>query len=156
MSLPINDSGLTLGIDQLFVRVLSGGESGLDDGADLVQSEMQDTIAHGDQSGATRASYRGIVIGGTRTGEAEASAGYAAAVEHLSGFTGHAGKPYRQDSGIRLNDDQRGILLTAFTDYQDELETVNAGEKAVIGPTLQANSQTLTRLAADGIKERMR
>ena len=139
----------------MLARIFEGCEDGLADGADLAQDIMQNTDAHGDQSGATRASYRAFLIGGSHTGSAESSSGYAAAVSALSGFSGHSGKPQSDDSGVVLTADERGVLLTSFTNYQVHLEQDNAGQKATIGPTLQATAQQITRMAADGAKHRL-
>jgi hypothetical protein len=144
MSFRIDDSGLLSGLVRMQQAQEAAILDGLQDGADAGQAEMQSTRAHGDQSSATRASYTAYVIGGGRTGAAEAAAGYAAAQAALSGFTGHEGKALSQDSGVVLGPNERGILYTSFTDYQEALETENAGEKAVIGPTVigQAGENT--------------
>lgn len=144
MPFRIDDSGLLAGLARLERASSAAILSGLQDGADAGQAEMQATRAHGDQSSATRASYTAYVIGGGRTGASEAAAGYAAAQAALAGFQGHAGKALSQNSGVVLGPNERGILYTSFTDYQDKLETENAAEKAVIGPTVisQANENT--------------
>lgn len=130
-------------------------EAGLDQAAPVVQAAMADTNAHGDMSGATRASYRAIPIGAGRDGSGPAAAGYAAAAAALTGYTGHAGRPLRQDSGVRLGPHERGMLLTSFTDYQDELETENAGQKAVLGPTLHQYALEITRTIAGVSREKL-
>ncbi len=152
MPIVVNDKSLVAGLDKMLARIFEGCEDGLADGADVAQDVMQNTDAHGDQSGATRQSYRAFVIGGSHTGAAESASGYAAAVAALSGFTGHSGQPQSDDSGVVLTADERGMLLTAFTNYQHHLEVVRGGQNATIGPTLQATAQQITRLAADGVK----
>ena len=126
--------------------------AGLAAGADLFQADLKATTAHGDVTSATRESYTAYVIGPHRDGSAEASAGYAAAAEKLTGAAGHTGKPLRQDSGVVLGQSQKGVILTAFTDYQDKLEIENAGEKATLGPTLQAHAETVTQLVATALR----
>ncbi|HNP73853.1 MAG TPA: hypothetical protein PKK15_22245, partial [Kouleothrix sp.] len=79
--------------------------------------------------------------------------GYAAAAQALAGYAGHGGQPLQQESGVHLADGERGMLLTSFTDYQDALETEHAGAKAVLGPTLQAEAQTITATVAGAIRE---
>jgi hypothetical protein len=140
MPFRVDDSGLLSGLVRMQQAQETAILSGLQDGADAGQSEMQSTRAHGDQSSATRASYTAYVIGGGRTGAAESAAGYAAAQAALSGFTGHEGKALSQDSGVSLQAGEYGILYTSFTDYQKALETENAAEKAVIGPTVIAQA----------------
>ncbi len=151
----IDDTSLIAGLDKMLSRIFEGCEDGLADGADLAQDIMEHTDAHGDQSGATRASYRAFVIGGKHTGSAESSSGYSAAVSALSGFTGHSGRAESQDSGVTLTADERGVLLTSYTDYQIHLEQDQAGAKATIGPTLQATTQQMTRMAADGARAKL-
>jgi hypothetical protein len=43
-----------------------------------------------------------------------------------------------------------GVILTSPTTYQQNLETDNAGQRAVLGPTLQAVADDLTRRAIEG------
>ena len=155
MPITVDDKNLIAGLDKMIARIFTGVENGLDDASTIAQDVMQHTDAHGDMSGATRASYRAFTIGGNRTGSAESASGYQAASSALSGFTGHSGKPQSTDSGVVLGADERGILLTSYTDYQDKLEQNNAGQKATIGPTLQATAQQMTRMAADGSKREL-
>lgn len=144
MPFQIDDSGLLSGLVRMRQAQETAILSGLQDGADAGQAEMQATRAHGDQSSATRSSYTAYVIGGGKNGATEAAEGYAAAQAALAGFTGHEGKALSQDSGVVLGPNEFGILYTSFTDYQKALETENAGEKAVIGPVvvMQAGENT--------------
>lgn len=142
MPLRIDDSELLAGLDRLMIAIPTRAEAGLQESADIMQDAMQDTSAHGDVTGATRASYRAFVIGGAHTGASESASGLAAA---LANNPAHA---LSQDSGVALGADQRGILLTSYTDYQEKLETENAGEKAVIGPTLQQFAPLVIQLVA--------
>lgn len=149
MPLTYDDSALYTRLDAFLKAQIAGLEDGLADAARVAEEIMQTSPAHGDQSGATHASYRAFVIGGQHDGSAEAASGYAAAEAKLTGFTGHAGRALRQDSGIRLSESERGILYTSYTDYQDKLEQ---SDKAVLGPTLQQTAQLATQLAAEGAK----
>lgn len=149
MPLTFDDSQIKAGLERFLAAQLAGIEQGLEQAASVAQSAMQTSPAHGDQSGATHASYTAYVIGGTHDGSAEAAAGYAAAAGALSGFTGHAGNPVKEDSGVTLQPDERGVILTSFTDYQDKLEQ---SEKAVLTPTLAQYHEFFTRSAADGAK----
>ncbi len=155
MPLSVDDTGLLTGLDRLLQAIDQATDDGLADGADLMQADLQATRAHGDQSGATRASYRAYPIGPGHDGSAESTSGYAAAADDLSGFTGHGGQALRQDSGVVLGADQKGIILTSFTDYQDKLETENAGDKATLGPTLQQDAEQATVMVAAASKRRL-
>ena len=153
MPLQINDKDLYDGLARLMQAHSAAIDEGLQDGADLVEADLKATRAHGDQSGATRASYRAFVIGNGKNGSAEAASGFAAAQSALSGFGGHAGRALSQASSVRLAPHERGILATAYTDYQDKLETENGGAKATLGPTVLGEAQTVTALVARALKD---
>lgn len=152
MPITIDDSGLYRGLDAMFARILTGIEGGLADAATVAEDMMQNSPAHGDQSGASHASYRAFLIGGTHDGASAAASGYAAAAAKLQGFTGHEGRALSQDSGVRLGPDERGVMLTSYTDYQDKLE---ASDKAVLGPTLQQTALLMTQFAAEGSRQEL-
>ncbi len=146
----IDDTGLLKGLDALLLHIPAQAEKGLARQASVAEAEMQGTSAHGDITGATRASYRAFVIGGSHTGASEATSGYAAAQAAIgSSIVSHGGAALSQDSGVSLSPDERGVLLTSYTDYQDALEVDNAGQKAVLGPTLQQNALAFTQAVAD-------
>ncbi len=154
--MPVNDAALYVGLDKLLDALFTGVEDGLSDEATQAEAEMYATFAHGDITGATRASYRAFVIGGTHTGASEAASGYAAAQAAISGaIVSHGGAALSQDSGISLSQDERGVLLTSYTDYQDKLETEKAAQKAVLGPTLQSHAQGFTAAAAKGSRSKL-
>jgi hypothetical protein len=154
-TITIDNSGLIAGLDRMIERIFSGVEDGLQFGAAVAEEALQTTIAHGDMSGATRSSYRAFIIGGAFTGSAESASGYSDASQALANFTGHEGKPLSQDSGVQLTPNQRGVLLTSYTDYQTALETERGGQRATLGPTLQATADQMTEFAADGTKHRL-
>ena len=149
----IDDTQLLSGLDALLTRITAGVEAGLASEAPAAQQLMQETHAHGDITGATRASYRVFVIGGPHTGSAEAASGYAAAeaaiAANAAAQRGREGHALSQDSGVSLGPDSRGLLYTSYTDYQDKLEVEG---KAVLGPTLQQTNEDATRRAAEGSK----
>lgn len=146
----IDDTNLIAGLDRLLATIAERTERGLAKQASVAQGEMQATSAHGDITGATRDSYRAFVVGGTQTGASESASGYAAAQAAIAGaIVSHGGHALSQDSGVSLTQDQRGVLLTSYTDYQDKLETENAGQKAVLAPTLQQNASLFTKAVAD-------
>lgn len=149
----INDTGLYAGLEELLRHIPAQAERGLQKQSAIAQSEMQSTTAHGDVTGATRASYRAFVIGGAHTGASEAESGLDAAIAAIANApTDHGGRPASMDSGVRLSADQRGVLLTSFTDYQDRLEIDDAEQKAVLAPTLQQNAQAFTQaVASEGL-----
>jgi len=151
VSLTFDDSQIRAGLERFLQAQLQGIEEGLAQASPVVTDAMQTSPAHGDQSGASHASYRAYVIGGTHDGSSEAASGYAAAQSALAGFTGHTGQPLRQDSGVVLSEGERGVILTSFTDYQDKLEQ---SDKAVIGPALQQYHDFFTKSAADGARSK--
>jgi hypothetical protein len=150
-------SGVLQGIETLIELVYEGAENGLVNASAYAQSLLEGTIRHGDITGATRASYRVFLIGGSHNGSAESSSGYADAQAAIAaygarGFQGHGGQALSQDSGITLTPQQRGLLYTSYTDYQEKLETENGAQKATLLPTLLETMQLNTEDAANGIK----
>lgn len=145
-----NDADILAKLDLLVTQhIPAQADRGLSKHAAIVEGQMQSTTAHGDITGATRASYRAILIGGPHTGSAEATSGLNAAISAIaSSLTDHGGRPASQDSGVVLGPEDRGVMHTAYTDYQDKLETENAGQKAVLAPTLQANATAYTQSIA--------
>lgn len=115
---------------------------GLAGGAAEAEAAMQATQAHGDVTGATRVGYRAYVVGPGQDGAAEL-AGAVADVEAKN--PGHSAT-----STGRLGEGNLGVIITCPTDYQYELEVENAGQRAVLGPTLDAYHGELTARAARG------
>jgi hypothetical protein len=158
ISVKLDITKLLAGFDRYCQLQYIGTEVGLDDVAEIAQNDMKETVAHGDVTGATRASYRAFVIGGEHTGASEASSGYAAAAQELAthrkhGLSGHGGQALSQDSGITLTPEQRGVIYTSYTDYQVKLETENSAKKAVLGPEVTQTMDLAIKLVADAIKE---
>lgn len=146
MPFTFDDTALLSGLDRLLQHIPAQAEKGMADVATQAQTAMQDTTAHGDITGATRASYRAILIGGSHTGAAEAESGLEAAIAAIAASpTDHGGRPASQDSGVVLTDEQRAVILTSFTDYQDDLEK---SHKAVLTPTLQEFMLRFTQAVA--------
>lgn len=146
MPITFDDSELLAGLDALLLHIPQQAEQGLATAAAEAEAAMQATTAHGDITGATRASYRAIVIGGGHTGAAEAESGLEAAIQAIAqSEVDHGGRPASQDSGIVLGPDERGVILTSFTDYQDDLEQ---SDKAVLTPTLQEYMLRFTQAVA--------
>lgn len=115
---------------------------GLRAGAQAARNDMATTAAHGDSTGATRAGYRAYVVTPADDGQA-AIGGAIAAVEDKNPGHGAA-------LGGRLGAGSIGVVITCPTDYQELLETENAGLRAVLGPTLDAYRDALTARAARG------
>lgn len=154
--LTVDVSGLLKGTAALLRAIEQGVDNGLDDGARLMAQVDRDTDAYVGMSGATRASTFATRIGPDKDSSREADAAYSAAADYLAGFTGHSGKPYVGDSGIVLRPGERGIILSNGTGYAADLEIALAGQKAHLGPTVQATADQVMALVASGIKEQMR
>jgi hypothetical protein len=146
MSLTTDISGALKGLDAFVARQEAKISRGLRAAASDAQSAMQQTSAHGDVTGATRAGYRAYVVGGSLGDQAAALQAISSAIAvveaknpgHSATAEGHIGA------------DSWGVVLTCPTDYQRELETENAGEKAVLAPTFAAYVDELTARAAEG------
>lgn len=139
----------------MMAAIEEGVSAGLDQGAALVESVDKATTAYEGMSGATRESTTAYAIGPGKDGSAKVAEGYAAAQGALAGFTGHSGKPFRGDSGITLGPDERGIILTNYTDYADKLETEMAGAKAHLGDSMLSEATEITRIVANHTKQRL-
>jgi hypothetical protein len=105
------------------------------------EAAMHATLAHGDVTGATRAGYRAYVVGPGQSGAAEL-AGAVDAVEAKN--PGHSATSHG-----RLGGDV-GVIFTCPTDYHWELESEEAGKKAVLGPTFDTYRDECTARAARG------
>lgn len=140
----MNIETLVANLDQLERRVIAGALAGLQAEANTISDDMQATSAHGDITGATRANYAAIPVGGGADSAATV-ASMVAVVEALN--------PGQSSTDpVTLPDDALGVLITSATAYQWELETENAGRKAVLGPTLDEYREALTAAAARGIR----
>lgn len=116
---------------------------GLVSAAPDAEATLRQTKAHGNVTGAARASYRAYVVGeGAPDESATVSAALAAVnaknpgAEALSDYTLPAG--------------HLGVVLTGFTDYLTDLQTDNAGQKAALKPTLDAFAGRFVEAAAEG------
>jgi hypothetical protein len=146
MSLSIDVSGALRGLDAFVEHQEAKIRRGLRGAAQDAQTVMQQTTAHGDITGATRAGYRAYVVGGGLVDQAvalQAINSAIAAVEALN--PGHS-----STSEDTIGADSWGVVLTCPTDYQEKLETENAGEKAVLAPTFAAFQDEFTARAAEG------
>ena len=137
-------ANLLTGLSQLHTVMLDGARDGLAVGCAPIEDAMRVDAAHGDVTGATHAAYVAFVVGRGETG-ADAMHESASAVARLN--PGHVAT-----SSVHI-DAELGAILTVATDYQEKLETENAGEKAVLGPTLARTARDLTAAAAAGSRK---
>jgi hypothetical protein len=146
MSLTTDVSGALHGLDAFVARQEAKISRGLRAAASDAQSAMQQTSAHGDVTGATRAGYRAYVVGGSLVDQAVALQAISSAIAVVEAKNpGHSAT-----SEGTIGPDSWGVVLTCPTDYQRELETENAGEKAVLAPTFAAFQDEFTARAAEG------
>ena len=130
------------GLDRLKRVSLQGHLDGLKGAAAGVTLDMRQSPAHGDVTGASHANYAAYAVGLGETGTTEFNRAVRA-VETLN--PGHSARSSVAVKGI-------GVVITSATDYQDKLETENAGQKAVLTPTVQASGTRFTQAAASGSK----
>lgn len=150
MGLTINDKALLDGLNQLIAHIFAGAEKGLAQGSNVPEQMMQTYPAHGDITGAAHSSSRVYLIGGGHDGAAEAASGYSEAQSLINNsIVSHGGKALSEDSGVVINQNERGLIYTRFVDYADKLEKEG---KAVIQPVLEQTAELMTQYAADGIK----
>ena len=131
------------GLDRIKRVSLQGHLDGLKGAAAGVTLDMRQSPAHGDVTGASHANYTAYAVGLGETGSQYVARGVAA-VEALN--PGHSATA-PVSIGAPL-----GAIVTSFTDYQDKLETENAGQKAVLTPTMQASGTRFTQAAAAASK----
>jgi hypothetical protein len=142
--MPSNDlTPLLQGLERMKARALDGALAGLKGAAAGVTLDMRSDPAHGDVTGATHANYTAFAVGRGADGSAE-MAHAVAAVAALN--PGHVAT-----NSVTINA-ELGVIVTSVTDYQEKLETENAGQKAVLTPTIAASGTRFTQAAASGSK----
>lgn len=146
----LDDTKLTQGLAGLLARINEGADAGLVEVADLIETTDTQTDAYYGQSGATRASTLAAPLDASYASKAASAFNVAASL--LTGFAGHDGKPLSEESGVTLGPHEKGVMLTNFTDYAENLERDAAGEKAHIGPTIAETALPATQLIAGFIK----
>lgn len=112
-----------------------------------LEAELQATDAHGDVTGATRASYRVYVVSETDDGSSAAADGAAAAEVLNPGSSTIVRQGEIGDDVI--------VVATGFTDYLEHIVTDSGGAKDAITALLPAAGSTLSTAAADGISRRL-
>lgn len=146
MSLTSDVTGALRGLEAFVARQEAQIRRGLQAAAADAQAAMQQTTAHGDVTGATRAGYRAYVVSDAPVDQAGALAALNSAVADVEAR--NPGHSATRDGQIGA--DSWGVILTCPTDYQRELETEHAGEKAVLAPTFAAYTDEFTARAAEG------
>jgi hypothetical protein len=108
---------------------------------------MEQDPAHGNITGATHANYAAYPVFAEFgiTGQSTLNA-QVAVVEALNPGTSDT-------EPLSLPDKAIGVILSSATDYQYKLETENAGQKAVLSPTIAGAGGDFTRAAAQGSKD---
>lgn len=135
-------SSALAGLDAFAERCMAQARAGLTAVAGEAETAMHNTTAHGDRTGATRAGYRAYVVGMGASG----SAVIGEAVAQVEAKNpGHSAT-----STGTIGAQSFAIILTCPTDYQEKLETQQAGEKAVLTPTFAAFVDEFTARAAEG------
>ena len=112
-----------------------------------LEAELQATDAHGDVTGATRASYRVYVVSETDDGSTAAADG-AAAAEALN-----PGRSVIVRQG-EIGDDVV-VVATGFTDYLDLIATESGGAKDAVTALLPAAGPSLAQTVAGAIARRL-
>lgn len=135
------------GLTRFRTVALRGAFKGLGKMAIIYSNTMESDPAHGNVTGATHANYAAIPVAAI-LGETGASTvqRQVAVVEALNPGTSDT-------EPLTLPDTTLAVILSSATDYQYKLETENAGQKAVLGPTIAGAGDDFTRAAAEGSKD---
>lgn len=118
-------------LDQLQRAIIEAAEDGLRQAAEDVTAFLQASDAYGDQTGATRAGSIAFVATPQDDGSGEFNAAYGAVAELNPD---HA---YAEEAGGPAADEIM-LVATVPTDYQQHLETANAGDHATLRPSMEA------------------
>jgi hypothetical protein len=132
---------------RLKLDVQAAAAVALDPVAGQLQDQLQGTDAHGDVTGATRASYRVYVVSEVDDGSAAAADGAAAADAENPG----SGIVVRQGS---IGDDVL-LVATGFTDYLEHITTEQGGAKDAISSLIPDAGTSITQAVAAGIRRRL-
>lgn len=151
MPLTIDDKQLEAGLRRMAEAHERAITRGLRRGASQAERILQDTRAHGDNTGATRDSYR--VYADVDADTASAS-GYAAAQDALAahGRRGFTVEGSAARGSVSVPTGHRAVVYTGFTDYLPSLQRDNAGQKAALAPTLQETGSGITQTVAEELR----
>jgi hypothetical protein len=129
------------------LAALQGALKGLGPMCVIYSNAMEQDPAHGNITGATHANYAAYPVFAELgvTGQSTLNA-QVNVVEALNPGTS-------ETEPLALPDKAIGVILSSATDYQYKLETENAGQKAVLGPTIAGAGNDFTRAASQGIKD---
>ena len=132
---------LRAGLTRFHDAALDGARDGMRDVAPDLRADLQATKAHGDVTGATRASYGVRVLGRGETGAAAFADEVAAAAALNPDEVATASVTITTDLGAVWDDKMA---------YAEDRETARAGEKATLGPSTAPFGSALTAAAARG------
>lgn len=135
------------GLGRFEQTAMRGAFKGLGPMAAIYSEAMQNDPAHGDVTSASHTNYTAIPVYAA-IGETGASVvqSQVSVVESLNPGAS-------ETEPLSLPDTVMGVILSSATDYQYKLETENAGQKAVLGPTIAGAGDDFTRAAAGGSKD---
>lgn len=133
---------LIQGVMRAHEKALDGALTGLQAAAAGITLDMRSDPSHGDQTGASHASYSARAVGRGEDGSALLAVARAAA----SAFNPAHVAPVER---VTING-ELGVIFDDPMDYGPDRETANAGAKAVEGPTVGASGGRLTQAAAAG------
>ncbi len=134
-------SELLLGLDAFKETQIEGIKRGAKDVAQLATDDMRDTSAHGDITGATRASYVAYAVGfGLDDNAALDSLDAVGALN-----PGHSAR-----DSVFIGASEIAVIFMSGTDYQYKLETERGGQKAVLTPTFLAYYLAVVEAMAQG------
>lgn len=131
-------SDIAAGLDRLQRTAIEAARRGLQTGAAELTGAMQATTAHGDDTGATRASYVAY--------EESQGGAFGTALSAASALNpGHTASESVGGGG----EDVIAVVATSATDYQRDLET---GDLATIGPLFDQYAGKIATAAFDAVK----
>jgi hypothetical protein len=143
MRMPNDLKPLLDGLDRMRSRALDGASLGIDTITPALTDELRASAPHGDDTGATAASYNVRRVGRGESGQAAFQAAQAAAESRNPGHS--ASSPLTLGAPL-------GAIADSGTDYQSLLEEARAGENATLTPFVATMGTRLTRAAAAGSK----
>ncbi len=132
------------GLQRMKNRALDGAAAGLDTIAPTLTDELRASAPHGNDTGATAASYNVRRVGRGETGAGAFQKGQAA-VESLN--------PGRSASAPVTIDGELGVIIDSGTNYQKHLEQGRAGKYETLTPFTAVVGVRLTKAIAQGSKK---
>lgn len=136
-------------LDQMQRQIEQAAVDGLRQAAGEVTAFLQASDAYGDQTGATRAGSIAFVVTPEDDGSGEFNAAYGAVAELNPG---HA---YAEDAE-GPGPDELMLVATVPTDYQQHLETANAGDHATLRPAMEALGPQILGTWTRAVEARLR